>query len=68
MSKDTNEGDLGIEKIIEEKAQLAIKIASDLTDKPEIVDESLMSFLIGMAIIEFSQEFRYLFSRIKLQQ
>jgi len=55
LSKDTNEGDLGIEKIIEEKAQLAIKIASDLTDKPEIVDESLIrDEEIKMETIELS--------------
>ena len=50
-STDTEE----VENASEEKAQLAIKIASDLTDKPDIIDESLIRDQeIKMETIELS--------------
>ncbi len=54
MSKDTTTEE-STETATDEKAQLAIKIASDLTDKPEIIDESLLrDEEIKMETIELS--------------
>jgi len=55
LSKNTSTDKENIDNATENKAQLAIKIASDLTDKPEIIDESLIRDQeIKMETIELS--------------